>query len=46
MSKLSALQVARLKTSGKYYDGKGLALQITKQGAKSWLYRYMIRGRE
>jgi len=36
--KLSAVQVARLKTPGKYYDGKGLALQINKRGGKSWIF--------
>src|SRR5262245_22439290 len=44
--KLSAVQVARLKKPGKYYDGKGLALQINKRGGKSWIYRYMVCGRE
>ena len=44
--KLSALAVAREKRPGKHYDGKGLALQITKRGTKSWIFRYTINGRE
>ncbi len=29
-----------------YADGGGLYLQVTGTGAKSWIYRYMLRGRE
>lgn len=28
-----------------YLDGGGLYLQIAKGGSKSWIYRYMLRGR-
>ena len=45
IGKLTALQVNRLSAPGLYGDGGGLALQITKTGAKSWLFRFMIEGR-
>jgi len=44
-SKLSALQVAKLSKPGLYGDGGGLALQITKAGVKSWLFRFMRDGK-
>lgn len=31
--------------TGRHADGLGLYLQVTKTGAKSWLFRYMIAGR-
>jgi integrase len=43
--KLSALQVTKLSKPGLYGDGGGLTLQITKTGAKSWLFRYMVAGK-
>ena len=43
--RLSALQVKNLSKPGLYGDGGGLALQITRRGAKSWLFRYMIAGK-
>ncbi|MEI6801059.1 MAG: integrase arm-type DNA-binding domain-containing protein [Pseudomonadota bacterium] len=41
---LTALKVAKLARPGLYGDGGGLTLQITKQGSKSWLFRYMVDG--
>ncbi len=46
IEKLTALKVARLTKPGRYGDGKGLALQITKSGAKSWVFRFERDGRE
>src|SRR6516164_6786689 len=48
--KLKALQVSKLDRPGMYADGGGLYLQVTTnardgQPAKSWIYRYMLRGR-
>ena len=43
--KLTALRTQRLTKAGRYADGNGLYLQISKTGSKSWLYRYMISGR-
>lgn len=42
---LTALKVERLKDRGRYGDGNGLWLQISKWGTKSWLFRYTLRGK-
>lgn len=41
---LRPLQVERLKKPGLYLDGKGLYLRISPTGARSWVWRYMLRG--
>jgi integrase len=47
---LSVKRVERLKTKGRYYDGRihpavpGLCLQVSESGAKSWLLRYQLNG--
>ena len=46
IEKLTALKVARLSKPGRYADGKGLYLQITKALVKSWIFRYERDGRE
>jgi integrase len=45
---LTAKKVERTKASGRHPCGlvKGLYLQITANGAKSWVLRYQLRGRE
>ena len=45
---LTAKKVERTKTPGRYRDGlvKGLLLQITNSGAKSWVLRFELRGKE
>ena len=45
LNQLSAVKVVRLAKSGRYCDGLGLYLQIGPSGNKSWLFRYMLRGR-
>ncbi len=40
--KISALEVARLMKKGKYPIGEGLYLQISRSGAKSWVFRYSM----
>ena len=45
MEKLRALDVWRLP-AGKWPDGKGLYLAVTGPEARSWIYRYVLRGRE
>jgi integrase len=45
MGRLSAVAVPKLKDPGLYPDGGGLYLQVTKGGAKTWVYRFMLRGR-
>lgn len=46
IEKLTALKVTRLSEPGRYADGKGLYLQITKTHAKSWIFRYERDGKE
>jgi integrase len=45
LHKLNAKKVEHLKESGLYGDGGGLYLQITSAGVKSWLFRYMRKGK-
>ncbi len=42
---LSARRVETIKVPGLFADGHGLYLQVTATGAKSWIFRYAIRGR-
>ncbi len=44
-NRLSAVKVAGLRKPGRYGDGRGLWLQVTAEGTKSWLLRYMLHGR-
>lgn len=44
--KLTQLQVDRAKSEGLLPDGAGLYLNVTKGGSKSWLYRYMLAGKQ
>jgi integrase len=46
VGRLSAVKVSKAKEPGKYPDGGGLYLQVTGDGAKSWIYRFMLGGRE
>lgn len=43
---LTTKQVAKLTEPGRYGDGRGLYLQVTPTGARSWLLRYERGGRE
>jgi integrase len=43
--KLTALGVAKLKVPGMYGDGGGLWLQVTGNGAKSWIFRFTLGGK-
>jgi integrase len=45
INRLTAIKVAKLNTPGMYADGAGLYLQVTGNGAKSWILRYSMRGR-
>jgi integrase len=43
--KLTALQVERIKTPGRYNDGGGLYLQVSgAAAAKSWIFRFRLPG--
>ena len=43
--RLSARAIANLRKPGYYADGNGLYLQVSAGGSKSWVFRYMLRGR-
>ena len=45
MGKLSALKVRNLKEPGRYSDGDGLMLEISKSGRASWIVRVQTSGR-
>ena len=44
LHRLSPRGIATAKKRGRYADGGGLYLQVTKAGTKSWLFRYMLNG--
>ena len=46
MAKLTPLKISKLKEPGNYGDGRGLYLQITKEGYRSWLHRFELNGVE
>jgi integrase len=45
VNQLTPLKIAQLNKVGRYADGLGLYLEVTKEGNKSWAFRYMIDGR-
>lgn len=45
MGRLNALQVRNLHAYGFYADGGGLYLQVDRNGARSWIFRFMLNGR-
>src|SRR5262245_15720421 len=45
IDKLTALKVDNVKQAGMYGDGGGLYLRVTGDGAKNWVFRYMLNGR-
>ena len=45
IQRLTALQVARTSKSGLYADGGGLYLRVGRGGARSWAFRFMLKGR-
>ena len=45
IGRMTALKIARITAPGMYSDGGGLYLQIANSGAKSWIYRFMLRGK-
>jgi len=46
IGKLTALAVARANKPGKICDGGGLYLDIDPNGAKGWVYRFRLNGRD
>jgi integrase len=45
IDRLTARKVQTVKTAGYISDGGGLWLQISGQNAKSWIFRFSLRGR-
>ena len=43
---LTLKRIAAAQRPGRYADGRGLYLQVGKKSTKSWLLRYVIKGRE
>lgn len=46
IGRLTALAVSKAKTAGMYADGGGLYLQVSNTGARSWIFRFALHGRE
>lgn len=42
---LSVVEVQKIKKPGMYADGGGLYLSVGITGAKSWIFRFMLRGK-
>jgi hypothetical protein len=45
IEKLTALKIDRETQPGMYGDGGGLYLRVTEDGAKNWVFRFMLNGR-
>jgi integrase len=45
-NRLTAIKVAKISKPGRYGDGNGLVLQVSKWRTKAWLFRYQRDGRE
>ena len=45
LHRLTTVGVTKVKMPGMLHDGGGLYLQVTSAGAKSWIYRFMLKGR-
>ena len=45
IGKLTALKVDKAKAPGMYGDGGGLYLRVSDDGAKNWVFRFMLNGR-
>src|SRR6516165_12662282 len=45
INRLTAKQVEKIKAAGDYCDGGGLWLQVSGKNAKSWIFRFSLRGR-
>ena len=46
MGKLTALAIARPMKAGMHADGDGLYLQVGSSGARSWIYRFTLNGKQ
>lgn len=43
--RLSAIKINSLREPGRYTDGNGLYLEVTKSGSRHWLLRTVVQGR-
>lgn len=43
---LSVKKIERIRKPGRYHDDHSLYLQVQEGGARTWIYRFMLRGRE
>ena len=42
IGRLNALKVEKARKPGMYADGGGLYLRVTPEGARNWVFRYML----
>ena len=45
VERLTTLGIEKCTKAGYHPDGAGLYLQVSKGGGKSWVFRYMLRGK-
>lgn len=45
-NRISPTALAKVHRPGRYCDGGGLLLQISKSGAQSWIFRFQLAGRK
>ena len=45
LNKFSAREVQTITKPGRYADGGGLYLQVSRFGTKSWLFRFTLSGK-
>src|SRR5579863_10548374 len=45
LNRLSPTKFAKLREPGRHGDGGGLYLQIGRDGARSWVFRFQLQGR-
>src|SRR5712691_6931166 len=45
IERLKPKKIPSIKTPGYYADGGGLVLQVSESGSKSWIFRYMLKGK-
>ncbi len=46
INKLTAVKINKATKKGMLADGRGLYLQISQSGSKSWIYRYEVNGKD
>src|SRR5215470_5855423 len=44
VGRLTVLDAEKATQAGMYADGAGLYLRVTKEGTKSWVFRFMLNG--